>query len=103
MVCFNISSYNALGVRWISCPPKDWRNPSAVDMYNEIIEEVCKDFGIPFINTRSITGVMWERAEDWCHYRDISGEMETLYFLQKLNVFHNGSIPTIDNSNLIRT
>ena len=61
-------------------------------MYNEIIEEVCKDFGVPFIDTRNITGLMWERAEDWCHYRDISGKMEALYFLQKLNVYYNSTM-----------
>ena len=35
---------------------------------------------------------MWERAEDWCHYRDISGKMEALYFLQKLNVYYNSTM-----------
>ena len=94
MICY-ISSYNGLGEHYISCPPIDWRNPNAVDVYNEIIKEVCEDFSVPFMDTRSVTGVMWERAEDWCHYRDISGEMEALYFLWKLNVFHNGTVPAI--------
>ena len=80
-------SYNGLGERWISCPPQDWRSPNVVDMYNVIIEEVCKKFSVPFIDTQSITGIMWERAADWCHYRDISGEMEAVYFLQKENMF----------------
>lgn len=91
-------SYNGLGERWYSCPSKEWRSPNAVDMYNKIIKEACDDFGVPFIDTRSITGVMWERAEDYNHYKDISGGMEALYFLQKLNVFHQGTMPTINET-----
>lgn len=90
-------SYNGLGERWYSCPSKEWRSPNAVDMYKsiKIIQEACEDFGVPFIDTRSITGAMEERAEDYNYYKDISGGMEALYFLRKLNVFRNCTMSAI--------
>jgi hypothetical protein len=24
-------------------------------------------------------GMIWDRAEDWCHYRDISSDIEIMY------------------------
>ena len=53
-------------------------------MYNRITEEVCDDFNVPFIDTRSITGIMWDRASDWCHYKDVTGEMEAFYLVHWL-------------------
>lgn len=74
-------SYNPLGDLITACPPKDWRNPNVVDMYNNITKQLCDEFGIPFLDTSNITGVMWDRHEDWAHFKDVSGEMEALYFL----------------------
>ena len=37
---------------WIGdCPQKDWRSPPVIDGYNAILEELCKDRGISFIDT----------------------------------------------------
>jgi hypothetical protein len=76
--CF---SYNPIGNQIGACPPTDWRSPPVIDIYNRITERLCKEFKIPLIDTKYIIGVMWDRAADWCHYNDISGEMEARYIL----------------------
>jgi hypothetical protein len=52
-----------------------------VDTYNIITKELCNEFQVPFIDTTDITGIMWDRHEDWAHFKDISGELEARYFL----------------------
>jgi hypothetical protein len=34
-----------------------------------------------WINTNNIMGVKWDRARDWCHYDDVSSDMEARYLL----------------------
>ncbi len=55
-------------------------------MYNDIVEKVCRKFNITFIDTREIMGPLYDRATDWCHYRDISSDYESLYIAGK--IFH---------------
>ena len=35
-----------------------------------------------FIDTSDIMGIMWDRASDWCHYQDISSDMDMIYFVR---------------------
>jgi hypothetical protein len=44
---------------------------------------VCEKFNITLIDT-NIIGIMWDLAADWCHYKDISGEMEAMYILYRM-------------------
>lgn len=62
-----------------TCPLEDWRNPPVIGMYNQITKQKCKEFDIPLIDTNDIMGMIWDRAEDWCHYRDISSDIEIMY------------------------
>ena len=62
----------------------DWRFPPVIDEYNKITKQVCEKFGVPLIDTREIHGVVWDRAEDFDHYDDISGDAEVLYVLDKI-------------------
>ncbi len=55
-----------------------------IDMYNTITKRVCDQYGVPFINTNDIMGVMWDRAVDWNHYEDVSSDMEARYLLGKI-------------------
>jgi hypothetical protein len=65
----------------LSCPPTDWRIPPVIDMHNKITERVCKQFGMRWIDTSDIMGVMWDRAIDFNHYYDISSDFEAMYVL----------------------
>jgi hypothetical protein len=73
--------YNPLGDTKTVCPPRDWRSPATIDMYNDIIRGLCSEYDVPFIDTQSIMGPVWDSAEDWCHYRGLSGSVEALYIL----------------------
>lgn len=48
-------------------------------MYNAILKQLCQQYNVPLIDTSEITSVMWDRHEDWAHFKDISGELETIY------------------------
>ena len=77
-------SYNPLGDLITQCPPTDWRSPNVVDMYTSIVKQICQEFDIPFIDTSDITSVMWDRHDDWSHFKDISGKTEALYMLHRV-------------------
>eukprot|EP00980_Cylindrotheca_fusiformis_P004175 scaffold909_cov135-Cylindrotheca_fusiformis.AAC.32 len=78
-------SYNPLGDLKTLCPPKkDWRTPPIVDMLDKITRDLCEKLDITFIDTDHIIGIMWDRAEDWCHYRDTSGKIEAEYYLKRM-------------------
>jgi hypothetical protein len=81
LILIAIDSYNPIGNKISSCPPKDWRSPPVIDMYNRITKRLCDRFGMTWINTNDIMGVMWDRARDWCHYDDVSSDMEARYLL----------------------
>jgi hypothetical protein len=77
-------SYNPIGDMIGTCPPADWRSPPVIDMYNQITKRLCEKFNIPLIDTNDIIGIMWDRALYWCHFDDISGDMEALYILDRV-------------------
>lgn len=81
---FRSTHYNPIGFIHGSCPPKDWRNPPVIDMYNQIMKRLCNMYNITFIGTDDIIGVTWDRARDWNHYNDTSGLVEAEYMLFKL-------------------
>eukprot|EP00548_Thalassiothrix_antarctica_P019639 CAMPEP_0194194526 /NCGR_PEP_ID=MMETSP0154-20130528/75635_1 /TAXON_ID=1049557 /ORGANISM="Thalassiothrix antarctica, Strain L6-D1" /LENGTH=93 /DNA_ID=CAMNT_0038918965 /DNA_START=1072 /DNA_END=1350 /DNA_ORIENTATION=+ len=61
--------YNPLGDVKTMCPPKDWRSPPTIDMFNDILRTLAKKYDLPFIDTNFIYAPMWDAAEDWCHHR----------------------------------
>lgn len=73
---------NPLGNIISSCPPRDWRNPEVVRIYNELLLEVCTRLKYHFIDTTDILGPMWDTAPDWCHYKNEVGRVEAIYILQ---------------------
>ena len=77
-------SYNAIAESKGHCPPKDWRNPPAIDMYNMILKTLSKEHNIPLIDTNDIMGALWDRSGDWNHYYDISSDMELMYILDRI-------------------
>eukprot|EP00978_Attheya_sp_CCMP212_P016651 scaffold43838_cov68-Attheya_sp.AAC.1 len=81
---FRTTHYNPITESTGACPPSDWRSPPVIDIYNQITKRLCKEFKIPLIDTNDITGVTWDRAADWCHYKDISGEMEAIHILDRI-------------------
>ena len=66
------------------CPSQDWRNPPTIDSYNQITKKICKELNVRLIDTSFIMSIMWDRAEDWCHYKDESTTMESLYVLDRI-------------------
>ncbi len=77
-------SYNPIGQFIGGCPARDWRNPPVIDMYRQISKRLCAKYNIPLIETNDIIGIMWDRAADWCHYLDISRDMELTYILNRI-------------------
>ena len=77
-------SYNPIGDMIGSCPPEDWRNPPVMDMYNQITRKMANKHNITVIDTNEIVGITWDRSEDWCHIKDISGDLESWYMLYRL-------------------
>jgi len=76
---------NPLGNVISSCPPRDWRNPEVVRIYNEILAELCRDLRIPFLDTTSIISPLWDTADDWCHYTNQVGLEEATYLAHSLS------------------
>lgn len=76
--------YNPLGDLKTTCPPKDWRSPPVIDMYNDIIRNLTEEMNVPYIGTNFIIGPMWDSAKDICHYKDETGRVEALYMLDQL-------------------
>jgi len=83
---FRSTHYNPIGDMIGSCPPTDWRSPPVIDMYNQVTKRVCNKFKIPLIETNDIIGIMWDRASDWCHYDDVSSDMEVLHIIDRIFV-----------------
>lgn len=75
---------NPLGNAISACPPKDWRNPEVIRIYNRILFEVCEDLSIRFIDTTAIISPLYDTAEDWCHYNNSVGLSEALHFARIL-------------------
>jgi hypothetical protein len=55
--------YNPLGDMITACPPTDWRNPTVMEAYNQVLREVCPRY----LDSGFITGPVWDAAPDWCH------------------------------------
>jgi len=81
---FRSTHYNPIGDSIGACPPTDWRSPPVIDMYNEITEMACKAHSMPWIDTRNIMSVMWDRAGDWCHYDDVTSDVEAIHILRTI-------------------
>ncbi|KAL7472912.1 hypothetical protein ACHAXS_013290 [Conticribra weissflogii] len=80
---------NPLGDLRLKCPAEDYRHPSVLGVYNEIIRNLTKldEFrNIPFIDTDFIIGPMWDSSPDFCHFPP-EGEIaraEALYILENV-------------------
>ena len=48
----------------LQCPPKDWRTPPVLDMYNEVLRRTA---GPAFIDNRGIQGPVWDAGPDLNH------------------------------------
>lgn len=71
--------YHPLSDILTTCPPVDWRSPRVIDMYNEILRQVCDEQGVPFIDTNFMLGPIWDSANDWCHFNMVGGGEEAMY------------------------
>mmetsp|Transcript_7564 Transcript_7564/g.8660 ORF Transcript_7564/g.8660 Transcript_7564/m.8660 type:complete len:297 (+) Transcript_7564:203-1093(+) len=76
--------YNPLGDLKNTCPPTDWRNPPAIDGYNEITRTLAKKYNISYLDSGFIMDTMWDSASDYCHYKGLEGRIEALYYLEKI-------------------
>jgi hypothetical protein len=75
--------YNPLGDLITQCPPLDHRSPPVIDGYNEIVQYVAKKYNVTFIDTSDVMDVMWDSAEDYCHYKGLQGRTEALLILHE--------------------
>jgi len=70
------------------CPPKDWRSPTVLDGYNDIIQQACIDAAkktavatIRYVDTNFIVGPLWDASSDWGHVCNQASHVEALYLL----------------------
>ena len=73
--------YHGLGGRQSSCPPTDWSSPLVIDAYNAVIQRVCEELDVPFLDTRGISGPIWDGNPDWNHIALKTNELELLYLV----------------------
>ena len=80
--------YNPLNERISSCPPKDWRYPTVIDGYNQVIQQAVegtvKGPNVPrirFVDTNFIVGPMWDASSDWGHVANHASHVEALYLV----------------------
>ena len=71
--------YMPLGDTLTTCPPTDWRSPRVIEVYNEILRQVCHEQGVPLIDTNFLISPIWDSAKDWCHFRRMGGGEEAMY------------------------
>jgi hypothetical protein len=73
--------YHGLGGSQSVCPATDWRSPLVIDAYNIVIERVCRELNVPFLDTRGISGPIWDGNPDWNHLAPKTNELELLYLV----------------------
>jgi len=78
--------YNPPGDWPWACPPKDWRSPMVVEGYNRVLERVCAELGLFYVDTSPIVGPLWDSAKDWCHYRGKVGQAEAMFFARLFEI-----------------
>jgi hypothetical protein len=83
--------YHSLGFTILSCPPKDWRLPYLIDVYNEKLAELAethpafkKEHNMS-IDTNHVVGAVWDTWEDWNHVTTKVGNPEARYMLNKMS------------------
>jgi len=77
-------NYNPMKDMIVSCPPKDWRNPTVIDGYNAILRSICNDLNIPFLDANFIIGPIWDSSPDWCHLSDKGNQAEALFIASSI-------------------
>ncbi|CAB9497858.1 expressed unknown protein [Seminavis robusta] len=63
----------------IMCPPKDWRTGTAMNGYNEVIQQVCQEMNIQFLDATFLTAPVWDASPDYNHLDERTSNAEILY------------------------
>jgi hypothetical protein len=66
-IFFRSMNYNGLRAQITTCPAFDYRTPPVVDMLNNVMERLCREYDIPYIDLTHIMGPMWDSAQDYGH------------------------------------
>jgi hypothetical protein len=83
----------ALYANQLVCPPGDWRTPTAMNGYSEVIQHVCREMNITFLDTTFLTAPVWDAAPDWCHLDDRTSNAEVLFLTgSALGVVEDGEV-----------
>ena len=77
-------NYNPMGDNKVRCPPQDWRSPNVIEAYNAVIQQVCAERGIAFVDSSFIVGPMWDAAMDWYHLDGPRIEAQLLWLLAEI-------------------
>jgi hypothetical protein len=64
---FRSMNYNGLRAQLTTCPAFDYRTPPVVDMLNSVMERLCREYDVPYIDLTHIMGPMWDSAQDYSH------------------------------------
>jgi hypothetical protein len=70
---------NPLNSRSIECPPGDWRSPTAMNGYSEVIQHVCREMNISFLDATFVTAPVWDASPDFNHLDERTSDAEVLF------------------------
>jgi hypothetical protein len=76
---FRSAHTNALMGSTVQCPPTDWRTPTAMSGYNEVVQQVCLDTKTPFLDATFLTAPVWDASPDYTHLDTRTSNIEILY------------------------
>jgi len=77
--------FNGLGDRYWTCPPVDWRSPTAMRQVTSLVQHaVANSAYVHYVDTDFIVEPMWDSAHDWSHLNAPVSQAETLYLLSEV-------------------
>jgi hypothetical protein len=83
----------ALTAHALECPPVDWRTPTAMNGYSEVIQRVCREMNITFLDTTFLTAPVWDASPDYCHLDNRTSNAELLFLTgSALGVVMDGKV-----------
>jgi len=89
--------YNPLGDEKLMCPPMDNRNPAFIDDYNNVMQQVYKEMGRPWIDTRWIDEPLWDSAVDWNHFHTKVEVVHTLYIADLIGLLDDEHVSDVSD------
>jgi hypothetical protein len=70
---------NSLMSSVVQCPPGDWRTPAVMEGYNNIIQQICREKNVTFLDSSFLSEPLWDSRPDWNHLGGNEKGLEAVY------------------------